>query len=245
MEEKEHFQIHSMTPALLLLNASLCTNTQWRQTIPKHWSLKPKEVDCRAMQRDEWLKPLKSCELPKGIQQRPLIGKVREGCAWLLQNSWCLIFCSCSCSHGSQCSSHSIFSWPFTPTEGLPNSWSDTASPSLPVCWSACPCTYSASWNSPDSPKQEAVCAALGVPDAAAAFSSSPPPQCPAGQALLRNCSRQGDKQANGGPGPTDCNPRKLLLLRPLPHRPKAMLLSHPYYTTLTPKLGKGTTRKL
>ena len=40
-------------------------------------------------------------------------------------------------------------------------------------------------------------------------------------------------------------NPRKLLLLRPLPHRPKAMLLSHPYYTTLTPKLGKGTTRKL
>ena len=131
----------------------------------------------------------------------------------------------------SQCSSHSILNWPFTPTEGLPNSWSDTASPSLPVCWSTCPCTYSASWNSPDSPKQEAVCAALCVPDASAAFSSSPPPQCPAGQTLLRNCLREGDKQANAGPGSIDCNPRKLLPWRPLPHRPKAML--HPTPITL------------
>ena len=61
----------------------------------------------------------------------------------------------------SQCSSHSIFNWPFTPAESLPNARSDRASPPPLGCRSTCQYACPAAWNSPESPKVRSwnVCA--------------------------------------------------------------------------------------
>ena len=111
---KDHF---INLPQLLLyllycVSFSLCYQNAsvsiWHRVSPKklnRQSLAQRKVYCRDT-RGEWVARAFKSWTPRGFQQNIFKGKVREGCGWLLQTSWCgvLCFCSCPCRFRSWCS---------------------------------------------------------------------------------------------------------------------------------------------